>query len=82
MPIYSNDMASEILDLFEGLLSEHDIEIPVPECEKKEREETEDAGHLFGTLYYELLSASEKIIKKYLRQAGVDFVPDIPSGRI
>lgn len=82
MPIYTHDMAAQILNLFEDLLSEHDIEIPVPEYEKEERENTEDAACLSGTPYGDLLDATEEIIQNYLRQANVNFIPDVFSGRL
>lgn len=58
--IYTHDEAMLIVELFEGVLSEHDICVPSPEDD--DRDEDDMVG-LYGSTYSDLLdSVEDKLI--------------------
>lgn len=61
MTIYTRDEATKIADLLEDVLGNYDMDVPSP-GDEEDREETEDAGCLFGSVYDGLLDDIENIL--------------------
>ncbi len=57
--IYTRNEAADIVEMFEDVLSEHDIEVPSDEDD--ERDEDDMVG-LYGSTYYDLLDEVESTI--------------------
>lgn len=57
--IYTRNEAADIVEIFEDVLSEHDIEVPSDEDD--ERDEDDMVG-LYGSTYYGLLDEIETVI--------------------
>lgn len=66
----TRELAAQIIDLFEGLLEEHGIDIPSEdrdmEMEDMTSEEIEDAGfaHIYGSDYYYLEDAIVELLNE------------------
>lgn len=77
--IYTHDEAARIIELFEDILSEHDIHVPSPE--DYEREPDNMIG-LYGSTYSSLLDDTEDLIIDIITrtQKGFDVVEDEFSG--
>lgn len=66
----TRELAIEIIELFEGLLDEHGIDIPSEdrdmEMEDMTPEEIEEAGfaHIYGSDYYHLEDAIVELLSK------------------
>ncbi len=65
--IYTRDKATDIVGLFEDVLSRYDIHVPSPEDD--EREDDNMIG-LFGSTYSDLLDSVEDYIAGLLQDAG------------
>lgn len=63
--IYTHDEAASIIEVFEDLLSAHDIKVPSPEDD--EREDDNDAA-FYGSVYSNLLDQVETILIKMLER--------------
>lgn len=68
--IFTRDEAMQIIDLFEDVLSEHNIKVPSPEDD--EREPDNDAG-LYGSTYSNLLDS----VEYHLISLLTDHEPDV-----
>lgn len=75
--IYSHDLAAEIIDCFEEVLSRYDISVPSPEDEEHE---PDNMIGLYGSTYTDLLDEVEGILTELLENTGVNYIPDIFSG--
>lgn len=78
--VYTRDIAAQIVENFENVLEEQDITLTSPEDDEKE---PDNAAHLYGSTYYDLLDVTEAIIIQTLEQAGVSrdkYIPDQFSG--
>lgn len=53
--IYTHDEAMQIIEMFENVLSEHNIKVPSPEDDERE---PDDVG-LYGSTYSDLLDEVE-----------------------
>ena len=67
--IYTHDEAAKIIEMFEDILSEHNIHVPSPE--DNEREADNMVG-LYGTTYSDLLDAVEERLIDILLQVDDD----------
>ncbi len=66
--VYTHNVAADIVELFEDLLSENGILIKSPEDD--ERGDDNEAA-LYGTTYSNLLDQTEEILIETLEKAGV-----------
>lgn len=64
--IYTHNVASDIVGLFEDLLEKFDITIP-----DDDREGNEGEARLYGQTYSDLLDETEGLLIKLLQDAGV-----------
>ena len=62
--IYTHDIAAEIVEAFEDVLSKHDIRVPSPEDDERE---PDNMVGLYGSTYSDLLDAVESIVIKTLK---------------
>lgn len=65
--IYTHDEAARIIEMFESILSEHDVHIPSPEDEDRE---TDNMAGLYGSTYGDLLDEVECTLIDLLKRAG------------
>lgn len=76
--IYTHDVATQILELFDDLLCERNIKVPSPEDDERE-EDNESA--LYGSTYGELMDNVEAVLIEMLNKAGVtDYIQNVFSG--
>lgn len=66
--VYTRDIAAQIVENFENVLEEQDVTLTSPEDDEKE---PDNAARLYGSVYYDLLDATESIVIQTLEQAGV-----------
>lgn len=57
--IYTHDEAAQIVEMFEDLLEAHDITVPSPEDDEKDKE---NGARLYGSTYSDLLDSVEEAI--------------------
>jgi hypothetical protein len=77
--IFSQDIAAEIVELFEKVLDRYDIVVPSPEDDER----GEDNGaRLYGSVYSDLLDSVEDVLLDTLNQytPGTKVVPGEFSG--
>lgn len=61
--IYTHDVAAMLLELFEDLLEEKDIDIPcADDDEESERCENDNSARLYGTEYSTVMEDAEDLI--------------------
>lgn len=59
------DLAFYVVDIFEGMLDEKDIDIPCADSsEEDDRRENESAARIYGTEYSDLVDRVEALLKK------------------
>lgn len=78
--IYTHDIASDIIEVFEHVLESQDIILSSPEDDEKE---PENKTPIYGSTYYEMQDTIEGIIIEMLKQAGIEedkYVTDEYSG--
>ena len=69
MAVYTHNIAAEILDMVDDLLTAHGIKVPSEEDD--ERGEDNDAA-LYGMVYGDLLDAVESVIVDATRRAKTE----------
>lgn len=78
--IYTHDEAARIIELFEDILSEHDIHIPSPEDDERE---PDNMVGLYGSTYSDLLNAVEESLINIVNlcKQGYEIVENEFSGK-
>lgn len=78
--IYTHDEAARIIELFEDILSEHDIHIPSPEDDERE---PDNMVGLYGSTYSDLLDAVEESLINIVNlcKQGYEIVENEFSGK-
>ena len=62
------DLAFYVVDIFEDLLDEKDIDIPCADSsEEDDRRENESAARIYGTEYGDLVDRVEALLKKGMK---------------
>ncbi len=65
MKCTERDLALYVVDIFEDLLDEKDIDIPCADSsEEEDRHENENAARIYGTEYGDLVDRVEALLKK------------------
>lgn len=76
--IYPQDIAMMIVDIFEDLLDEHDIDIP--SASKDEQDERKDLGecaaHIYGSECSDLMGEIESIIIEHIATPVCNAIED------
>ena len=78
--IYTHDMATIIVEAFEDELLKHDIRVPSPEDDEREKDDT----GLYGTTYSDLVDYTEYMIIEIINRCknGAEVVTGEFSGTI
>lgn len=62
------DLAFYVVDIFEDLLDEKDIDIPCADSsEEDDRRENESAARIYGTEYGDLVNRIEELLKREMK---------------
>ena len=69
-PIYTHNLAADMIELFEDELDKRNIKIP-----DEDRTGDESEAAIYGMTYANLLDDVESVIVNYCEQAKVDYVP-------
>lgn len=68
MKCTERDLAFYVVDIFEDLLDEKDIDIPCADSsEEEDRHENENAARIYGTEYGNLVDRVEALLKKGMK---------------
>lgn len=72
-PVYTREVAKDIVELFEDLLDKYDIDIP---DEDREGYGSDDQARLFGTTWDTLVTDVECMIIELMERTGTDYKAD------
>lgn len=68
MKCTERDLAFYVVDIFEDLLDEKDIDIPCEDSsEEEDRHENENTARIYGTEYGDLIDRVEALLKKEMK---------------
>ena len=68
--IFTREVATDIVELFEDLLDKYDIDIP---DEDREGYGDDNQARLFGGTYYELVEDVERMIIELMERTGTNY---------
>lgn len=64
----AKDLAFSVVDIFEDLLDEKDMEIPCADAhEEKDRHDHENTAKIYGTEYWYLIDRIEELLKREMK---------------
>jgi len=73
--IYTHNLATDIVDIFEEFLQRKGIEIPCEfESEEAERHDCDNDAKLYGSEYSELLEDTEGYLMELFDELGEEYV--------
>lgn len=78
--IFTHDEAAKIIEFFEDILSEHEIKIPSPEDDERDKD---NSVGLYGSTYSDLLDCIEGVLIDVIGKVmeGTNVVTDEFSGK-
>lgn len=71
--LYTHDLASEILDMFECILADQDVILKSPEDDDRD----EDSGYLYGSTYSDLFDETEDELVDVCEKFSIPHVRDV-----
>lgn len=64
----AKDLAFSVVDIFEDLLDEKDMEIPCADAhEEEDRHDHENTAKIYGTEYWYLIDRIEELLKREMK---------------
>ena len=64
----AKDLAFSVVDIFENLLDEKDMEIPCADAhEEEDRHDHENTAKIYGTEYWYLVERIEELLKREMK---------------